>query len=79
MKTSDQLLVSVLVPNASWKRWFLLLLFFLKVELLILFTYCVNLLKSEENFLVALCDQIKLFVPFVLLRFSKILELHFMI
>ena len=56
MKTAYKLLILVLVSNSTRQQSLLPLLLFLKRSIILQFTYCVDVLQTEENFFIALCD-----------------------
>ena len=55
MKTAYKLLILVLVSNSARQQSLSPFLLFLKIYYS-QFTYCVDVLQTEENFFIALCD-----------------------
>lgn len=56
MKTPYKLLILVLVSNSARQQSLLSLLLFLNKSIILQFTYCVDILQTEENFFIALSD-----------------------
>ena len=56
MKTAYKLLILVLVSNSARQQSLSPLLLFLNKSIILQFTYCVDVLQTEENFFIALRD-----------------------